>query len=50
MGQELEEIEARVPQERYRAAEAETDLHDVTGNEAILEAIAVAHQYLRAPR
>ena len=50
MGQELEEIEARVPQERCRAAEAESDLHDATENEVIPEAIAGAHQYRRARR
>lgn len=50
MGQELEEIEARAPQERCRVAEAETDLHDATENEAIPEAIAAAHQYRRAQR
>ena len=43
-GQELEEVEARVPQERYRGAEAETDLDDATENEATPEAIVAAHR------
>ena len=50
MEQQLEEIEARVPQERYRGAEAEADLDDVTENEATQEAIVAAHQYRRARR
>ena len=50
MEQQLEEIEARVPQERYRGAEAEADLDDATENEATQEAIVAAHQYRRARR
>ncbi len=50
MEQELEEIEARVQQERCRGAEAEADLHDATENEATPEAIVAAHPYRRARR
>ena len=50
MEQELEGIEARVLQERYRGAEAGADLDDATKNEATQEAIVKAHHYRRVRR